>query len=181
MVARGRVGEKIPQAKILATQVRQKSKKEFTKGSKRVITKMAQRKQNEDRQVKSENQKMKRSDTKSRVGKSVTEMQKRKTSKISNRKNDQPVAQDGWLGGSVSPKRKIVQNDVLLPKERTFKKEQTTTFRVGYAALVSEPKEKCHREKVRRVYPDTKRNSTFNKNQHQERKRALPLISCTYR
>ena len=124
MVARGRVGEKIPQAKILATQVRQKSKKEFTKGSKRVITKMAQRKQNEDRQVKSENQKMKRSDTKSRVGKSVTEMQKRKTSKISNRKNDQPVAQDGWLGGVFRPKEKLCRMTYCYPKKGHLRKNK---------------------------------------------------------
>jgi len=71
----------------------------------------------------------------------------------------------------VSAKRKIVENDVLLPKERTLKEEQTTTVRVGYAVLVSEPKEKCHREKVRRVYPNKKENSTVNKSQHQERKR----------
>ena len=47
----------------------------------------------------------------------------------------------------------MVQNDVLLPKERTLKEEQTTTVRVGYAVRVSEAKDKCQRS------------------QHQERKR----------
>ena len=109
--------------------------------------------------------------TERKVGNRVTEMQRRRTSKISNRKYDQPVAQDGWSGRSVSAKIKMGQNDVLLPKERTLKEEQTTTIRVGYAVLISEENEKCQRKKVKRVYHNKKQNSTINKSQHQERKR----------
>ena len=53
---------------------------------------MAQRKQIEYRQVNLIDQKLKRSMTERKVGNRVTEIQRRKTSKISNRKYDQPFA-----------------------------------------------------------------------------------------
>ena len=96
-VARGRVTEEIPQAQVFATHVRQKSKKELTKGGKGIIPKIAQRKQIEDRKVNPIDQKMKRSMTERKVGNRVIEMQRKKPSKISNRKYDQPVDQDGHL------------------------------------------------------------------------------------